>query len=97
MGKTTIRYTVLLILFIRYYLQGNDDFNCEAAVRARNALKRYPKVSQALKNFWAVFKKDDKMRISKQEYIDVMVKIAKVLTPQFDEYQARAAVEVFFI
>lgn len=66
----------------------------DANLGRRFDLKRHWEVRREIRRFWDLFSKDGNMRVCKEEYVEAMVRMCKVLTPEFNEKEAREIVEV---
>lgn len=57
-------------------------------VARRQALKRHPLVEGAIQRFWEAFDKNDNYQVSKDSYISFLVRVCKLVIPEFDLAEA---------
>ena len=83
------------------WLQGDASLNTEEALRARNALRRHPLVMDVLQTWWSTTLRSLQSggdthlaQLSRVHYVNLHVKISKVMVSEFDESEAlHAAME----
>lgn len=60
----------------------------------RNALRSDPRVKRAIQMFWDMVPKSSDLQIEKHSYIALLVRICKLVVPEFDLEAARTTAEV---
>lgn len=60
----------------------------------RNALRMDPRVKRAIGMFWDMMPKTLDMHIEKDQYVGILVRICKLVIPEFELEQARETAEV---
>lgn len=78
----------------RYYLQGNKELDTRDNLLKRNALRLDERVRRAVQNIWEVFPKTNDFYVKKEDYIAFLVRIVKLVIPEFNAKEARAIAEV---
>ncbi|KAH9093260.1 hypothetical protein Ae201684P_008919 [Aphanomyces euteiches] len=81
---------------IPFYLQGSDEFQATEALEQRKALKSSPRIKDGILRFWNVFPKHTVMHedvISKDEYMQLMLLLFKVLRDDFEKHNATIQIE----
>lgn len=60
----------------------------------RNALRMDPRVKRAIQMFWDMVPKSVDFQVEKQSYISLLVRVCKLVIPDFDLESAMATAEV---
>lgn len=60
----------------------------------RNALRQDTRVKRAIQMIWDMVPKNASMQVEKQSYISLLVRICKLVIPEFDLDSALATAEV---
>lgn len=75
-------------------MQGDTSLHNASNMRRRHNLRQHPAIVDSIQALWSVFDKNQRYEISKVQYVELLVRICKVLIPEFNESQARATADV---
>jgi hypothetical protein len=78
----------------RYYLQGDKSMDTRDNLLKRNALRLDTRVKRAVQMMWDMFPKTPEFQVQKKDYIAFLVRVVKLVIPEFDAKEARATAEV---
>jgi hypothetical protein len=60
----------------------------------RNSLRMDTRVKRAVQMMWDMFPKTPEFQVQKKDYIAFLVRVVKLVIPEFDAKEARATAEV---
>ena len=85
---------LLSVFDYRYYLQGNKSMDTRENLLKRNALRADTRVKRAVQMIWDMFPKTPEFQVQKNDYISFLVRVVKLVIPEFNAKEARATAEV---
>lgn len=73
---------------VPYREQRDDELYTQENIRRRNALKKNPLIAQQINRMWMLLKKNSKGRLEKFSYMNLMIRLCKILNPDFQYAEA---------